>query len=272
MTMLTSLSRRMSNDERAEAARERLLSRPFEPLFYADWQRAVFLHYEVDPVALQRDVPFPLDLRDGKAYVSLVAFTMHAMRVRFGGKLGAWLCQPIATHDFLNARTYVRYGDERGIFFLTEWLSSALCVWLGPVTFGLPYRLGRMSYRHDPESGALGGVVSAPRGPRSLRYEVELEPGAAFEVSPFGSLTEFLLEHYTAFTSRGRKRRFFRIWHQPWRQAPVRVNVVENSLIPTVWSWFESAELVSANYSPGTENVWMGWPHKIGTLDHGLRG
>jgi uncharacterized protein len=262
--MLAQLPTELRN-ETGEAARRRLLSRPFEPLFYADWQRAVFFHYEVDPAALQREVPFPLDLRDGKAYVSLVAFTMHAMRFRFGGKVGAWLCRPIATHNFLNARTYVRHHDERGIFFLREWLSSPLCVCLGPLTFGLPYRLGRMTYRHDQESGALGGVVSAPRGPGYLRYEVGLEPGARFEVCAAGSLMEFLLEHYTAFTSRGMKRRFFRIWHEPWRQAPVHVNVLENSLIPGVWPWFAGAELISANYSPGVEKVWMGWPHKIRT-------
>ena len=48
---------------------------------------ALFIHFEVDAERLQRDVPFPLDLRDGKAYVSLVAFTMRAMRFRFGGKV-----------------------------------------------------------------------------------------------------------------------------------------------------------------------------------------
>jgi uncharacterized protein YqjF (DUF2071 family) len=250
-------------NETGEAGRRRLLSRPFEPLFYADWQRAVFFHYEVDRVALQREVPFALDLREGKAYVSLVAFTMHGMRFRFGGKLGAWLCRPIATHHFLNARTYVRHHDERGIFFLSEWLSSPLCVCLGPLTFGLPYRLGRMSYRHDHENGALGGVVSTSRGAASLRYEVRLDAGAAFDMCAPGSLTEFLLDHYTAFTSRGTKRRFFRIWHEPWMQAPVRVKVLENSLIPGVWPWFRTAKLISANYSPGVEHVWMGWPHRI---------
>ena len=72
------------------AARRRLLSRRAEPLFFADWNRAVFVHYEVDPRALQRDVPFPLDLCKGRAYVSLVAFTMQGMRLRFGGRAGAF--------------------------------------------------------------------------------------------------------------------------------------------------------------------------------------
>ncbi|HEY6168615.1 MAG TPA: DUF2071 domain-containing protein, partial [Verrucomicrobiae bacterium] len=64
----------------SEAARARLLSRPGEPLFACEWGRVLMLHFETDPRALQRAVPFELDLRDGRAFVSLVAFTMRGMR------------------------------------------------------------------------------------------------------------------------------------------------------------------------------------------------
>lgn len=117
------------------------------------------IHLEVDAEALQRDVPFELDLRDGRAFVTLVAFTMENMRPRIGGRLGAWLFKPIATHDFLNVRTYVRHGGEPGIHFLAEWLSSRLAVMLGPRTFGLPYRHGRICYEHDWQRGELRGRV-----------------------------------------------------------------------------------------------------------------
>lgn len=136
-----------------EAARERILSRKGEPLFLADWERAVFIHYEVDAEILQREVPFQLDLREGKAYVSLVAFTMRRMRPRFGGRFAEWLFKPIATHEFLNVRTYVRHNGEPGIYFLAEWLSNPLSVHLGPRTFGLPYRFGRIEYFHEHEKG-----------------------------------------------------------------------------------------------------------------------
>src|SRR5258708_3228276 len=131
-----------SSHRLSDAARRRILGARGEPLFYADWLRAVFIHYEADPEALQREVPFELDLDDGRAYVSLVAFTMRDMRPRIGGRLAAWLLKPIATHEFLNVRTYVRHGGETGIYFLAEWLSNPLSVWLGPLTFGLPYRFG----------------------------------------------------------------------------------------------------------------------------------
>src|SRR5438067_2049941 len=93
----------------SEEAKHRLLSKRGEPLFYSDWLRPLFIHYEVDPEALQREVPFPLDLRDGKAYVSVVAFTMARLRPVFGGKITELAFLPIATHGLLNVRTYVQH-------------------------------------------------------------------------------------------------------------------------------------------------------------------
>src|SRR2546423_2497375 len=92
-----------------ESAKRRLLSSKGEPLFFSDWDRALFIHFEVDAGVLQGEVPFALDLREGKAYVSLVAFRMRRMRPRLGGKLAAWCFKPIATHELLNLRTYVRH-------------------------------------------------------------------------------------------------------------------------------------------------------------------
>src|SRR5437773_2699784 len=85
-------------------ARRRMRSNRGEPLFLAAWERVLMIHFEVDAESLQRDVPYELDLLDGRAFVSLVAFTMRGMKPRFGGELLGWLFRPIATHDFLNVR------------------------------------------------------------------------------------------------------------------------------------------------------------------------
>src|SRR5262245_26030044 len=109
-----------STPSNCDAAKQRLLSLPLEPLFIADWDSPLMIHYRVDAQRLRRVVPFELDLWEGHAYVSLVAFTMRGMRPRFGSPWLNWLFRPIATHDFLNLRTYVRFRGERGIYFITE--------------------------------------------------------------------------------------------------------------------------------------------------------
>jgi uncharacterized protein YqjF (DUF2071 family) len=240
----------------SEAGRRRLLSKFGEPLFLARWDRAVFINYSADPHVLQKQVPFELDLRDGQAFVSIVAFTLVRMRPRLGGAWTEWLLKPIATHEFLNIRTYVRHKGEPGIFFLAEWLSNRLSVLLGPRTFGLPYRFGQLHYEHG---GSFHGSVRAPEGRLSYAGEIgELEFGPCRR----GSLDEFMLERYTAFTERGKRRRLFRIWHSPWPQSSAICDVADRSLIASTGDWWNTAELVSANYSPGAD-VWMGRPHRI---------
>jgi uncharacterized protein YqjF (DUF2071 family) len=243
----------------SEAARRRMFALPGEPMFYARWDGAVFIHYEADPATLQRDVPFDLDLREGRAFVSIVAFTLARMRPRIGGRFGEWLFKPIATHEFLNVRTYVRYRGEPGIYFLAEWLSNPLSVRLGPRTFGLPYKFGRLIYDHARVRGEIRGNIEAREG--RLSYQGKMA-GNSFAPSETESLTEFLLERYTAFTCHGKRRRLFRVWHEPWPQKPVEIDTNADDLLASTGNWWETAEYVGANYSPGVE-VWMGRPHRI---------
>jgi uncharacterized protein YqjF (DUF2071 family) len=252
--------------------------------FRSDWDRVLMIHFEVDADALQRDVPFGLDLRDGRAFVSLVAFTMRGMRPRIGGKLAAWQLRPIATHEFLNVRTYVRHSGEAGIYFMAEWLSNPLAVKLGPATFGLPYRHGNISYHHEWRDGDLRGCVTDVATRTAFAYEARLDFDCSGMAASFrragrhgstasgtlaamvfapcqtGSLTEWLMERYTAFTCRRNKRRFFRVWHPPWLQCEADVALGDTSLVKRYWPWFRHARLIGANFSPGLRGVWMGRP------------
>jgi len=243
------------------AARERMRLHRSEPLFMADWERVLMIHFEVDAETLQRDVPFQLDLHSGRAFVSLVAFTMRGMRPHMGGKLAAWLFRPIATHHFLNVRTYVRQGGETGIHFLAEWLSNPLAVRLGPATFGLPYRYGRIDYQHEWSDGDLRGCVTDAATSTTLAYRGTLDPHADFQPCATGSLAEWLMERYTAFNCAGVWRRFFRVWHPPWPQSPAELTMLDDSLLTSIWPWFKHAQCVGANFSPGVRDVWMGRPH-----------
>jgi len=226
-------------------------------MFIADWDRALMIHYEVDRVALQRIVPFELDLWNGQAFVTLVAFTLRGMRPRAGGRVAALLLKPIATHEFLNVRTYVRRGEEAGIYFLREWLSNRLSVMLGPSFFGLPYKLGRLEYKHLWESGRLTGcVMDAASGGFSYCGVIDKREDPC-ESGP-GTLTEWLMERYTAFTQRRGSPRFFRVWHEPWLQSPVEVKVTDQTLLESNWPLFRTASRAGANFCRGLHNVWMG--------------
>jgi len=235
-------------------------ARMHRPLFRADWLRATFIHYEVEPDALQRCVPFELDLHDGHAYVSLVAFSIHQMRTGMFEHLGRLLLRPVSDHGFLNARTYVRSGNETGIYFLAEWLSKRFPVPFGRPAFGLPYRHGRLDYRHNHESGKISGTVAAKGG--EILYEAELDARCEFQPCAAGSLDEFLLERYTAFTHWHGRTRLFRVWHEPWPQSPIALKIEKDDLLFTTGDWPTHARVIAAHYSPGARGVWMGHPQR----------
>ena len=54
----------------------------FRQIFWQTWRDLVFVHWEVDPAALERLLPPELepDLFEGKAYVALVPFRMTGIR------------------------------------------------------------------------------------------------------------------------------------------------------------------------------------------------
>jgi hypothetical protein len=247
-----------------------MLSRRGEPLFIAAWLRVLMIHFEVDADSLQRDVPFQLDLYNGRAFVSLVFFTMQGLRPRFGGRWTAQLFKPIATHDFLNVRTYVMCDGEPGIHFLAEWLNSRLAVCLGPRTFGLPYRHGHIAYDFNWQQGRLQGCVTEVKGGNQLAFNGALPAPASLGAADAGSLTEWLMERYTAFNALAGPQRFFRVWHPPWPQCPARVDLTSRALLTANWPWFAEGRLVGANFSPGFDEVWMGRPFRYPKI-RGLR-
>ncbi len=249
----------------SSVGRERLLACCGDPLFHAGWLDVVFLHFEADPVVLQREIPWQLDLFEGRAFVSLVAFTMRDLRPCFGGSLTALPFKPIATHEFLNVRTYVRHRGERGIYFLAEWVPNALSVALGPAVFGLPYRLGRLRYDNGFEKRHADGRIEDAWSGKAFVYSCKAASEHIHEPCTAGSLDEFVLERYTAFTSLGWLRRLFRIWHPPWPVTALDVEVEDRGLLSLAGEWSRDAKLVSAHHSPGYADVWMSRPHLAGS-------
>ena len=202
-------------------------------MFTADWLDVIFVHYRIAPAHLAPLLPLPLDLYGGDAYVSLVAFTQSRLRPTHGGRLGESLVSPLAHHEFLNVRTYVRHGDARGIFFMTEWIPNRLAAFVGPRTYGLPYRLGRLAYggvRREIEaagrrlsiSRGTGASPMQPAAPATARRE---RMGEASMPGDPHELDEFLLERYTAFTHRNGVIRRFDVAHAPWRQRRIDVEI-----------------------------------------------
>lgn len=238
------------------------MASPQIPLFRADWLSPVFIHFAVDASRLQTLVPFELDFWDGRAMLSLVAFTQARLQPVVGGRIGAWLSAPLARHEFLNLRTYVRVGEDRGIFFLSEWIPNRLAVLLGPLMYGLPYQLGRLRYSSDPETGELHGVVK--RGSSSLIYRGRILPHQTFQPARPGTRDQFLVERYVAFTSRAAVHRSFRVSHEPWPIRSISIDLPDKSLLGPFESRLGQRLVpVAAHHSPGVRDVLLSRPYRL---------
>ncbi len=256
-----------------DAARGRVAAAGSEPLLMCDWQRATFIHYEVEPHILQPMIPYELDLYGGRAYVSLVAFTLRRFRTCIGQRVVRWAAAPFANHAYFNVRTYVVHEGGAGIYFMAEWVPRRLSMFIGPRTYGLPLRFGSLDYEHRHEVGRIAGRVrdltkcqsdakrqcDGRHGGDDFEYDGRLKSGGDIEAAA-DPLTQFLVERYTAYTCRREVYRRFRIWHEPWTLRPLEVNVSSDRLLDLTGDWPGAAQLAAAHYSSGVRDVRISRP------------
>lgn len=104
--------------------------------YYQEWNRVLFLHYEVSLDILKNIVPHDLtiDTFNGKTYISIVPFTMEKIRPRFLPSINY-----ISNFHEINVRTYVEVGDKKGVYFLNIEAQKYLSVAISKGLSGLPY-------------------------------------------------------------------------------------------------------------------------------------
>jgi hypothetical protein len=183
----------------------------------------LFAHWRVPPDVLHPRVPddVELDVRDGTAWVGIVAMRVTALRAR-------GLLPVPGTSSFLqlNVRTYVRGRDGKpGVWFLSLDASSRLAVEGARRRFGLPFFHARMSL---DETGDWSDVECARIGERGRVFSGRYRAAGKESVSAPGSLEEFLFERYCLYaTDRAGRLHRSEIHLEPWsvRRAEAEIEL-----------------------------------------------
>jgi uncharacterized protein YqjF (DUF2071 family) len=211
--MLDNLKRTETELDRITPARRE--SCRTRPTGRQTWRDLLFVHWAVPVETLRRLVPAPLsiDTFEGRAYVGLVPFTMHDVR------LG-----PIRVADFLetNLRTYVHAEGVPGVWFFSLDAQSALAVWGARAAYRLPYFRAQMAcvrgtrswdYRMQRSGGSNAAL--------DTRWTVPMAEAHAAEP---GTLEHFLTERYALY---GPKRNGgvyrLRVHHAAWPLQSARL-------------------------------------------------
>jgi uncharacterized protein YqjF (DUF2071 family) len=182
------------------------------------WDRLLFLHFEVPADALRARIPAQLELDSyqGRAFVSLTPFTVRGARIR-----GLPPLPGIANFHELNVRTYVRKGEDRGVWFFSLDAASPAAVAIARASLRLPYCYARMNrseegglFRYD-----VVRLVPPPQAIFSASWSVK---GTTASPAAPGTLAQILAERYLLFSrALGPKLFRMRVRHQPWPLQPV---------------------------------------------------
>ncbi|MEY4701173.1 MAG: hypothetical protein RL326_1360 [Pseudomonadota bacterium] len=202
------------------------------PFLTATWKNLIVVNYEVAPEALSARLPdgVELDLFQGRALISVVAFHFRDMRV--AGIIPAFSARHF---EEINLRFYVkrRIGDEwrRGVVFVREIVPSRIVACVARFLYDEPY--SRLPMRHDASAfdDTLGGTLS---------YSINSEPtpvtiqatttGELLSLSDH-SVESFILEHYWGYTRRRTgETSEYRVAHPAWKFWRIKALSVSSEL------------------------------------------
>lgn len=199
------------------------------------WRDLLFLHWPVDPAAIQKLLPSRLtaDTFEGQAYIGLVPFAMQGVRP-------VWSPSVPGLSSFLevNVRTYVHCeGADPGVWFFSLDAANPVAVEIARRLWGLPYHFARMSLSRRDD-----GVVAY----RSARLEkggdagcsVVYRPDGTAAFSEPGTLPFFLAERYLLYSQQGSRQgsqhgrlQKGQVWHTPYPIQPATLLSLDDSLV-----------------------------------------
>lgn len=171
--------------------------------YYQEWNNAVFLHWQVELKLLKKLVPedLEIDLFDGQAWVSVVVFTMDKMRPRNLPSMSF-----VSKFEEINIRTYVKFNNKAGVYFLSIEGSKKLSCKLAKAISELPYRYSKISRNENN--------CQSSNSETSDYLNVQYSTGELVLNKP--PLDKWLTERYALFQDTMQGINEFEIHHLEW--------------------------------------------------------
>jgi len=182
--------------------------------YYQEWNNALFFHYEVDKNILQDLVPddLEIDLINGKAWVSVVAFVMERIRPRFLPSVSS-----ISNFGEINVRTYVIKDNKPGVYFLSIEAEKLMSAVLAKSLSGLPY-----------EKSTIKRTKNSYQAQHSLKgFSLSADYHIGMEIKHKNELDLFLTERYCLYLNKGNNLFRYEIQHIPWKLNQLELDYLQ---------------------------------------------
>ncbi|BAV09468.1 hypothetical protein SAMN05421788_101903 [Filimonas lacunae] len=175
--------------------------------YYQEWNSLLFLHWEADAAALEPFIPAgtTLDTFEGKAWLSIVPFTMQKIRPKFLPSF-----KPVSDFHEINVRTYVTKDGQPGVFFFSIEAQKAVSAFLSRKLSGMPYEKAHIVR-------AVGGnehQYYANNANKQFRLNVAFSVEKANTAKT--ALDLFLTERYCVYITLDGLLYRYHVHHAPW--------------------------------------------------------
>ncbi|MGH7324724.1 MAG: YqjF family protein [Candidatus Rokuibacteriota bacterium] len=160
------------------------------------WDDLLFAHWPLPLDTVRPLVPTPLEIDtfDGRAWIGVVPFGMHGVRLR-GTPALPWLSRFLE----LNVRTYVTLGGVPGVYFFSLDTANPVAVAVARRWYRLPYYRAAMRRRRGNDEVVYESQRihrGAPPAQLRARYRAV---GGPFRAAS-GSFDEWPTERYCLYT------------------------------------------------------------------------
>lgn len=217
----------------------------------AEWRNLLLFNYSVSAKVLEPFLPqgAELDLREGRAHLSLVAFQFLGTRV-----LGIqW--PGFTNFPEINLRFYVKYKGERGVCFVREYVPSRWVAQIARWTYNEPYKRAVMEERVVEARDLISAEYKLSDGPFKMRFYAKAEKNP---LMPSGqSLEHYFKEHELGIgQNRQGHVQTYRVHHPQWQIYPLidyDIQVDARGLYGESFEFLEKQKPASVVFAVGSE-------------------
>lgn len=206
--------------------------------FYQEWNDVVFLHWKVDKKDLEPFIPEEMEIDEinGNAWVSIVIFKMEHIRPRFLPAVSR-----VSNFDEINIRTYVKYNDRPGVYFLSIEAGNKFACQVAELISDLPYRFADMKRTDD--------VMICSHEEVGDRLHIRYQPGG--KIKRKTELDEWLTERYFLFHDSDTAIITYELHHLPWNLQKMELNQLKGNFHPVNHLLNDAPDL--CHYSSGIQ-------------------